>query len=56
VNTAEVNAVSAVRGKRETAVKPQQVVIGDQKDITGTKSPNTIVDHDLQIMLLSKIH
>ncbi|GJV42194.1 putative ribonuclease H-like domain-containing protein [Tanacetum coccineum] len=42
VNTAEVNAVSAVGGKRETAVKPQQVVIGDQKDITGTKSPNTI--------------
>ncbi|GJZ15262.1 putative ribonuclease H-like domain-containing protein, partial [Tanacetum coccineum] len=57
VNTAEVNAVSAVGGKRETAVKPsagklllspQQVVIGDPKDITGTKSPNTMVDQILE--------
>ncbi|GKF10840.1 hypothetical protein Tco_0048766, partial [Tanacetum coccineum] len=44
VNTAEVNAVSAVGG------------IGDQKDITGTKSPNTTVDQVLEIMLLLKIH
>ncbi|GJX61095.1 ribonuclease H-like domain-containing protein [Tanacetum coccineum] len=49
INTAEVNAVSAVGGKRETIVKPQQVVIGDTKDITGTKSPNTMVDQVLEI-------
>ncbi|GKA21529.1 hypothetical protein Tco_0701518 [Tanacetum coccineum] len=47
VNTAEVKAVSAVGGIRETAVSPQQVVIEDPKDITGTKSPNTIVDQFL---------
>ncbi|GJR94418.1 hypothetical protein Tco_0266592 [Tanacetum coccineum] len=28
-------------------LRPQQVVIGDQKDIIGTKSPNTIVDQTL---------
>ncbi|GJU36718.1 ribonuclease H-like domain-containing protein [Tanacetum coccineum] len=28
-------------------LRPQQVVIGDPKDITGTKSPNTIVDQTL---------
>ncbi|GJX22714.1 ribonuclease H-like domain-containing protein, partial [Tanacetum coccineum] len=49
VNTAEVNAVSAVRGKGKLLLSPQQVVIGDQKDITGTKSPNTMVDQDLEI-------
>ncbi|GKB37985.1 putative ribonuclease H-like domain-containing protein [Tanacetum coccineum] len=42
VNTAEVNAVSAVGGKGKLLLSPQQVVIGDQKDITGTKSPNTM--------------
>ncbi|GJT08897.1 hypothetical protein Tco_0843359 [Tanacetum coccineum] len=47
VNTAEVKAVSAVGDMRETAIKPSQVVIGDPKDITGTKSPNTIVDQAL---------
>ncbi|GKF84321.1 hypothetical protein Tco_0249219 [Tanacetum coccineum] len=41
VNTAKVNAVSAVRGKRETAVK---LVIGEPKGIIGIESPNTIVD------------
>ncbi|GKE29353.1 hypothetical protein Tco_1444737, partial [Tanacetum coccineum] len=45
VNTAKVKAVSAVGDMRETAV--QQVVIGDPKDITGTRSPNTIVDQAL---------
>ncbi|GKG07689.1 hypothetical protein Tco_0330658, partial [Tanacetum coccineum] len=30
-------------------LSPQQVVIGDIKDITGTKSPNTIVDQVLEI-------
>ncbi|GJY84384.1 putative ribonuclease H-like domain-containing protein [Tanacetum coccineum] len=33
----------------ELLLSPQQVVIGDQKDITGTKSPNTMVDQDLEI-------
>ncbi|GJS01644.1 hypothetical protein Tco_0318152 [Tanacetum coccineum] len=37
-------------------LSPQQVVIGDQKDITGIKSPNTMVDQDLEIVLLLKIH
>ncbi|GJZ63351.1 ribonuclease H-like domain-containing protein [Tanacetum coccineum] len=46
VNTAEVNAVSAVGGKGKLLLSPQQVVIGDNKDTTGTKSPNTMVDQD----------
>ncbi|GJY78338.1 ribonuclease H-like domain-containing protein, partial [Tanacetum coccineum] len=32
--------------KGKLLLSPQQVVIEDQKDITGTKSPNTIVDQD----------
>ncbi|GKE18299.1 hypothetical protein Tco_1425876, partial [Tanacetum coccineum] len=27
-------------------LSPQQVAIGDNKDTTGTKSPNTMVDQD----------
>ncbi|GJV38288.1 putative ribonuclease H-like domain-containing protein [Tanacetum coccineum] len=46
VNTAKVNAVSAVGGKGKLLLSPQQVVIGDKKDITGKISPNTIVDQD----------
>ncbi|GJZ59181.1 hypothetical protein Tco_0614997, partial [Tanacetum coccineum] len=46
VNTTEVNAVSAVGGKGKLLLSPQQVVIGDQKDITGIKSLNTMVDQD----------
>ncbi|GJU62472.1 retrovirus-related pol polyprotein from transposon TNT 1-94 [Tanacetum coccineum] len=46
VNTAKVNAVSAVGGKGKLLLSPQQVVIRDQKDITGIKSPNTMVDQD----------
>ncbi|GJT60824.1 putative ribonuclease H-like domain-containing protein, partial [Tanacetum coccineum] len=42
VNTAEVKAVSDVGGKGKLLLSPQQVVIGEPKDITGTKSPNTI--------------
>ncbi|GJS77358.1 putative ribonuclease H-like domain-containing protein [Tanacetum coccineum] len=42
VNTAEVKAVSAVGGKGKLLLSPQQVVIRDPKDITGTKSPNTM--------------
>ncbi|GJU93455.1 ribonuclease H-like domain-containing protein [Tanacetum coccineum] len=42
--------------KGKLLLSPQQVVIGDQQDITGTKSPNTMVDQDVKIMLLSKIH
>ncbi|GKF15734.1 hypothetical protein Tco_0057196, partial [Tanacetum coccineum] len=49
VNTAEVNAVSAIGGKGKLLLSPQQVVIGDTKDITGTKSPNTMVDQDTQL-------
>ncbi|GJR30660.1 putative ribonuclease H-like domain-containing protein [Tanacetum coccineum] len=33
--------------KGKLLLSPQQVVIGDPKDITRTKSPNTIVDQDL---------
>ncbi|GKF22231.1 hypothetical protein Tco_0074553, partial [Tanacetum coccineum] len=46
VNTAKVNVVSDVGGKGKLLLSPQQVVIGDTKDITGTKSPNTMVDQD----------
>ncbi|GKF34967.1 hypothetical protein Tco_0108167, partial [Tanacetum coccineum] len=49
VNTAEVNAVSAVGGKGKLLLSPQHVIIGDQKDITGTKSPNTMVDQVLEM-------
>ncbi|GKE06538.1 hypothetical protein Tco_1398556, partial [Tanacetum coccineum] len=35
--------------KGKLLLSPQQVVIGDQKDITGTKSLNTMVDQDLEI-------
>ncbi|GJT47463.1 hypothetical protein Tco_0956178, partial [Tanacetum coccineum] len=42
VSTTEVKAVSVVGGKREIVVKPQQVVIREPKDITGTKSLNTM--------------
>ncbi|GJU96330.1 hypothetical protein Tco_1321086, partial [Tanacetum coccineum] len=33
--------------KEKWLLSPQQVVIGDPKDITRTKSPNTIVDQAL---------
>ncbi|GKG21687.1 hypothetical protein Tco_0384282, partial [Tanacetum coccineum] len=57
VNTAEVNAVSAVGGRKgKLLLSPQQVVIRDKKDITGTKSLNTMVDQVLKIVLPSKIH
>ncbi|GJY20601.1 retrovirus-related pol polyprotein from transposon TNT 1-94 [Tanacetum coccineum] len=36
VNTAKVNAISAVGGKGKLLLSPQQVVIGDHKDTTGT--------------------
>ncbi|GJY73057.1 putative ribonuclease H-like domain-containing protein [Tanacetum coccineum] len=42
INTAEVKAVSAVGGKGKLLLSPQQVVIGDPKDITRTNSPNTM--------------
>ncbi|GKF64741.1 hypothetical protein Tco_0188189, partial [Tanacetum coccineum] len=32
--------------KGKPMLSPQQVVIGDNKDTTGTKSPNTMVDQD----------
>ncbi|GJS21274.1 ribonuclease H-like domain-containing protein [Tanacetum coccineum] len=53
VNTAEVKAVSAIGGKRKLLLSPQQFVIGDPKDITGTslqnhnrKGPNWLFDLD----------
>ncbi|GJV21862.1 ribonuclease H-like domain-containing protein [Tanacetum coccineum] len=47
VNTVEVHTVSAVGGGNgKLLLSPQQVVIGDTKDITRRKSPNTIVDQD----------
>ncbi|GJS40177.1 putative ribonuclease H-like domain-containing protein [Tanacetum coccineum] len=41
VNTARAS-VSAVGGKGKLLLSPQQVVIGDNKDTTGIKSPNTM--------------
>ncbi|GKE29788.1 hypothetical protein Tco_1445172, partial [Tanacetum coccineum] len=49
VNTAKVNAVSAIGGKGKLMLSPQQVVIGDHKDTTGIMSPNTMVDPVLEI-------
>ncbi|GJX01542.1 hypothetical protein Tco_0185455 [Tanacetum coccineum] len=49
VNTAKVNAVSTVGGKGKLLLSPQQVVIRDHKDTTGTMSPNTMVDPVLEI-------
>ncbi|GKA95769.1 hypothetical protein Tco_0817864 [Tanacetum coccineum] len=46
-NTAEVKAVSVVGGKGKL-LSPQQVVIGEPKDITGINSPNTMVDQILE--------
>ncbi|GJU67906.1 putative ribonuclease H-like domain-containing protein [Tanacetum coccineum] len=37
-----VNRISTVGGKGKLLLSPQQVAIGDHKDITGTMSPNTI--------------
>ncbi|GKA67746.1 hypothetical protein Tco_0767663 [Tanacetum coccineum] len=42
--------------KGKLPLSPQQVVIGDKKDITGKISQNTIVDRVLEIVSLSKIH
>ncbi|GJR36893.1 hypothetical protein Tco_1212577 [Tanacetum coccineum] len=39
-----------LREKGKLLLSPQQVVIGDHKDITGTKSPNTIVDQVIRAM------
>ncbi|GJS56830.1 hypothetical protein Tco_0651614 [Tanacetum coccineum] len=44
-----VNRLVLLGDKGKLLLSPQQVVIGDQKDITGTKSPNTMVDQDLEI-------
>nr|GEX56632.1 ribonuclease H-like domain-containing protein [Tanacetum cinerariifolium] len=41
---------------RKLLLRPQQAVIGDPIDITGTKSPNTIVDQNLENVLILKIH
>ncbi|GJT85959.1 putative ribonuclease H-like domain-containing protein [Tanacetum coccineum] len=56
VNTARQNLSSKAAttstamllgAKGKLLLSPQQVVIGDPKDITGTKSPNTILDQAL---------
>ncbi|GJV92356.1 ribonuclease H-like domain-containing protein [Tanacetum coccineum] len=49
VRPANVNVVSTVGGKGKLLLSPQQVVIGDRKDTTGTISPNTMVDPVLEI-------
>ncbi|GJU37073.1 putative ribonuclease H-like domain-containing protein [Tanacetum coccineum] len=41
-----VNRLVLLGEKGKLLLSPQQVVIGDQKDITGKISPNTIVDQD----------
>ncbi|GKA86710.1 putative ribonuclease H-like domain-containing protein, partial [Tanacetum coccineum] len=48
VNTVKliVNRLVLLGGKGKLLLSPQQVVIGDKKDITGKISPNTIVDQD----------
>ncbi|GJQ90280.1 putative ribonuclease H-like domain-containing protein [Tanacetum coccineum] len=47
VNEPKVLVLLGEKGK--LLLSPQQVVIGDTKDITGTKSPNTMVDQVLEI-------
>ncbi|GJX64972.1 putative ribonuclease H-like domain-containing protein [Tanacetum coccineum] len=51
VNTVKpiVNRLVLLRGKGKLLLNPQQVVIGDHKDTTGTMSPNTMVDPVLEI-------
>ncbi|GJX88020.1 hypothetical protein Tco_0340034 [Tanacetum coccineum] len=46
---ATLDAFSAVGEKGKLLLSPQQVVIGDHKDTTGTMSPNTMVDPVLEI-------
>ncbi|GJV68911.1 putative ribonuclease H-like domain-containing protein [Tanacetum coccineum] len=48
VNTVKpiVNRLVLLGEKGKLLLSPQQVVIGDNKDTTGTKSPNTMVDQD----------
>ncbi|GJT64318.1 putative ribonuclease H-like domain-containing protein [Tanacetum coccineum] len=41
-----VNRLVLLGEKGKLLLSPQQVVIGDNKDTTGTKSPNTMVDQD----------
>ncbi|GJS50830.1 ribonuclease H-like domain-containing protein [Tanacetum coccineum] len=51
VNTVKpiVNRLVLLGEKGKLLLSPQQVIIGDKKDITGKISPNTIVDHVLEI-------
>ncbi|GKC03004.1 hypothetical protein Tco_0994614, partial [Tanacetum coccineum] len=51
VNTVKpiMNRLVLLRGKGKLLLSPQQVVIRDHKDITGTMSPNTMVDPVLEI-------
>ncbi|GJR14413.1 ribonuclease H-like domain-containing protein [Tanacetum coccineum] len=47
-------ALVLLGGKGKLLLSPQQVVIRDHKDTTGTKSPNTMVDPALETVSLSK--
>ncbi|GJR14174.1 putative ribonuclease H-like domain-containing protein [Tanacetum coccineum] len=52
----KVNTLVLLGEKGKLLLSPQQVVIGDHKDTTGTISPNTMVDPVLEIVTLLKIH
>ncbi|GJU18824.1 retrovirus-related pol polyprotein from transposon TNT 1-94 [Tanacetum coccineum] len=52
VNEPKVLVMLGENGK--LLLSPQQVVIGDPKDITGIKSPNIMVDQILEIVIIHK--
>ncbi|GJR07145.1 ribonuclease H-like domain-containing protein [Tanacetum coccineum] len=54
VNIAELSAVSAVRGRRETTVKPSAGCNWRPNKHYWHKSPNTMVDQDLEIDYLHR--
>ncbi|GJR79484.1 putative ribonuclease H-like domain-containing protein [Tanacetum coccineum] len=53
VNNARPKAL-LLEKKGKLLLSPHQVVIGDTKDITGTKSSNTMVDQVLEIVIIHK--
>ncbi|GJU63466.1 hypothetical protein Tco_1245301 [Tanacetum coccineum] len=53
-NTARASLLVLLGEKGKLLLSPQQVVIGDNKDTTGTKSPNTMVDQDYPYRALQK--
>nr|GEV06679.1 hypothetical protein [Tanacetum cinerariifolium] len=56
VNITGDKSPSDVGENEKLLLRPQQVVLGDTKDITGTESLNTIVDRNLENVLILKIH